>query len=119
MEPEAVMQVTEVVSAEPQPVPVINRKMVLVPERDAQGKPTGEMVEQEHISGNWQTDMKLIPEGGEVTLDYKVNGIVISTLGPVISKPLSGRNFGVQARLVIGDNCGISDFERPEPEVPE
>lgn len=110
-------KVTEVVSAPPQPAPDIKREMALVPERDAEGKPTGKMVEQERITHHFQYDTKLIPEDDVITLDYKVNGVVISTLGPVVSKPLPGKNFFSQVRLVVGDHFDGDKF--PEKEAPE
>lgn len=110
-------RVTEVVSAPPQPPPDIKREIVQVPERDAEGNLTGEMVDAERITHHFQYDTKLVPEGDEITLDYKVNGVVISTLGPVVSKPLPGKNFFGQARLVVGDHFDGDKF--PEQEAPE
>ena len=107
--------VTEVISAPDQGDPVIERVMVEVPELDAAGKPTGQMVEQEQVRGNVKYSTHLVPPGQEEVQALTIGG-VLKDVKRWTAQALDGRNAIVESRLLVNDNCEQSEMTQPEPE---
>ena len=106
--------VTEVISAPDQPDPIIVRKLVEVPERDIDGKPTGGTVLQERITGNVKYSTHLLPDGQEILAPVYADGVLMGTFRWT-AESLPGKNAIAQFRLVVGDNCEQDTLTKPEP----
>jgi len=77
--------------------------------RDAQPVPFIER-EGDSVKGRHQYGAYILPKGGELTVEVKLDGRLLETLGPYRVTAQDGKNALVDVRLRVSDDCDQSNF---------